>query len=267
MKIGALIPVRMTSERLPGKAMMDLAGRPVIERLLQRVAACRHIDSPADVVVCTTEDASDDTLADFVAGAGYGVYRGETDDIIARFDGAIDAFAFDAVIQADGDDPLSATEYMDAVMDRLLRDEGIDIVTVDGVPLGTATKAFRRSGMKKVMAAYQPGRNDTGFIYYFTKTGLCRHETISCEDPAHKLDRARLTLDYPEDLAVFRAIFEALDGPGAPFGLAEVVTFLKANPAVMEHNLSLQEEYWQRTADKAVLYFEGPDGTARKIDV
>ncbi|MDW3206321.1 MAG: hypothetical protein R8L07_12365 [Alphaproteobacteria bacterium] len=265
MKIGALIPVRLTSERLPGKALMDLAGKPVILRLLERVAACRFISSPEHVVVCATTDASDDPLEKVVTEAGYSVYRGETDDIIARFDGAMRAFDFDAVIQADGDDPLSATEYMDVVMARLLEDSEVDIVTVDGLPLGTATKAFTRRAMDKVIRSYRQGRNDTGFIYFFTKSGLCRHEVIQRTDPAHSLPDARLTLDYPVDLEVFQAIFEALERPDGPFGLSETVEFLKLNPEVRNRNLTVQDEYWQRTAAKTELYMDDPDGTVRKI--
>ena len=138
MKIGALIPIRLASERLPGKALKDIVGRPVVHHLLDRVAACRHIADPRNVVVCTTTEPSDDALVPAVESYGCSVFRGSVDDIIRRFGDAMAAHGFDAVIQADGDDPLSATEYMDLTMDRLLADPAIDIVTVKGVPLGTA---------------------------------------------------------------------------------------------------------------------------------
>jgi spore coat polysaccharide biosynthesis protein SpsF (cytidylyltransferase family) len=267
MKIGAIIPVRLSSERLPGKALMDLAGKPSILRLLERVAACGFIDDPRDVVVCTTAEPGDDPLVDVVEGAGYSVYRGETDDIIARLGGAIDAYGFDAVIQADGDDPLSATEYMDATMARLLEDPSLDIVTVTGLPLGCATKAFTRTAMQKVLSTYVTERNDTGFIYFFTKTGVCRHEEIPVADPSHSHVKARLTLDYEDDLKLFRAIFEALERPDGPFGLAEVVAFLNANPVLVEINRHVEAEYALRTTEKAQLHYRDAHGDLHKVNV
>ena len=263
--IGALIPVRLRSERLPGKALLPLAGRPVIAHLLDRVAASRFIRDKTDVVVCTTTDPSDDPLAAAVEAEGCSVFRGSVDDIILRFNDAMLRFGFDAVIQADGDDPLSATEYMDATMERLLADPSLDIVTVAGVPLGTATKSFTATAMAKVMAAYRTNRNDTGFIYFFTRSGLCRHLSIDAADPDHVHDGARLTLDYESDLEVFRRIFDALYRPGRVFGLAEVVRHLRANPDVAAMNRHVEQEYWARTAEKAVLEYAGDDGSIRRI--
>ena len=60
-------------------------------------------------------------LVDIISDYGCSVFRGDTDDIIARFFAAMAEFQFDAVIQADGDDPLSATEYMDLTMEALLK--------------------------------------------------------------------------------------------------------------------------------------------------
>ncbi|HAT36435.1 MAG TPA: acylneuraminate cytidylyltransferase, partial [Rhodospirillaceae bacterium] len=62
MKIGALIPIRLASERLPRKAIMTICDRPIVHHLLDRIAACRHIDDAKNIVVCTTTDSSDDEL-------------------------------------------------------------------------------------------------------------------------------------------------------------------------------------------------------------
>ncbi len=265
MKIGALIPVRLASERLPGKALADIAGRPMIAHLLDRVAASRFIGDRKDVVVCTTTAASDDPLEAAVLTEGCSVFRGSADDIIKRFGDAMTAFGFDAVIQADGDDPLSATECMDATTAALLADPALDIVTMRGLPLGCATKSFTRAAMDKVMGAYQTERNDTGFIYFFTKTGLCRHLDLENSDPSFRHDTARLTLDYEFDLVLFREIFTKLYRPGVVFGLGEAVAFLHANPKVVASNLQVQEEYWARTMEKSQLSYRAPGGEIRSI--
>lgn len=265
MKIGALIPIRLDSERLPGKALLPILDRPVVHHLLDRVCASRYIENPRDVVVCTTEDPSDDPLVESVEGYGCSAFRGDRDDIIKRFRDAIEVFELDAVIQVDGDDPLSATEYMDLTMDQIVADGTLDIVTCDGLPFGIATKSFTRDAMEKVFASYRTTENDTGFISFFTKTGICKQKTITPISSDHIHEEARLTLDYDVDLELFRRIFGALYKPGKIFGLAEVVKFLREHPEDVQINKGVDEEYWSRWTEKASLRFVDADGSERTI--
>src|SRR3546814_16023881 len=117
--------------------------------------------------------------------------------------------------------------------------------------------------MEKVLAAYRTERNDTGFIYYFTKTGLCRHLEIGPVSPDHTHETTRLTLDYEVDLELFRRIFEALYRPGAPFGLAETVRYLNAQPDLVDLNRHVEQAYWRRPADKATTTLLDEPGVQR----
>jgi len=263
-RIGALIPIRLGSERLPGKALKSICGRPVVHHLLDRVVACRFI-APRDTVVCTTCDAADDPLVAAVEAYGASVFRGAADDIVARFHAAVTQFGFDAVVQVNGDNPLSATEYMDLTMQTLCADPALDIVTCTGLPLGIAVTSFTARALARVHDSYRTTANDTGFIYYFTRTGLCEHREIRPATPDHVLNAARLTLDYPEDLAVFRCVFEALGASGRVFGLSEAIAYLKANPDVMALNRHLDEGYWRRTEALVNLEYADAAGVIRRI--
>jgi len=263
--IGALIPVRLASERLSGKALREICGRPALYHLLDRVCASRHLQ-PNRVIVCTTVDESDDLLVTAVEDYGCATFRGSRDDLIKRLHDAIESYQFDAVIQVDGDDILCDPFYMDATMDLLIGDRSLDIVTCQGLPLGVASKSFTASAMRRVYQHYRTQQNDTGFSYFFTRTGLCNVGVIRPFSSDHVLDEARLTLDYEEDLAVFRKILEALYVPGTiPAGLADVVRFLRSQPAIMSLNQSLDDEYWERTRKKAQLEFVDPAGEVKRI--
>ena len=99
MKIGALIPIRLASERLPGKAIVEVAGKPLVCHLLDRVFESKYISDKRDVIVCTTEDSSDDKLAHIVTNYGASIFRGSTDDIIKRFNDAIIEYKLDYILQ------------------------------------------------------------------------------------------------------------------------------------------------------------------------
>ena len=265
MRIGALVPVRLGSERLPGKALLPIADRPVIAHLLDRVLASRHL-SPDRVVVCTTREASDDPLVEAVRGTGAQVFRGSRDNILDRFAGAVEAFGFDAVVEADGDDPCVDPGYMDRCLDALLADESLGVVTVQGLPLGLSSNALRASALRTVREHCLTEQNDTGFMYYFTRTGLCRHATLSPVSEAHRHDAARLTLDYPEDLDFLRALFGELYVPGEVFGVEAIVGLLRRRPDLLAINEGLNERFWERTREKAKLEYRR-DGVVRRIEV
>lgn len=263
-KIGALIPIRLASERLPGKALKEICGRPAVWHLLDRVCLSKHI-AKEHVVVCTTEDKSDDLLVEAVESYGCRVFRGARDDIIKRFYDAIKAFNFDIILQVDGDDILADPFYMGLTIQALLDDETLDIVTCEGLPLGVASKSFTRHAMEKVYQSYRTTENDTGFIYFFTKTGLCKQQVISPLNTAHVCHKSRLTLDYPEDFEVFSYIIEALHKTEALFSLEAIVDYLKNHPDVIEINQFLDKQYWQRTAEKAQLQYVDFSGALKKI--
>jgi spore coat polysaccharide biosynthesis protein SpsF len=265
MKIGALVPVRLASERMPGKALLPIAGRPAILHLVDRLCGSKYL-TPRQVVFCTTEDASDDPLVATAQASGAQVYRGSRDNIIDRLYKAVQQFDFDLVIQADGDDPCSDTTYMDLCMDRLLADPCLDIVVTDGLPLGLGSKAIRASAIQTVWQHHVTNRNDTGFIYYFTRTGLCKTASVKPVCPAHVHRKARLTLDYPEDLAFFEALFKELYKKNSVFGIDSIVALLQRRPDLVAINAGLNKKYRNRTRQLAQLDYQ-VDGKIIKIRV
>jgi succinyl-CoA synthetase beta subunit len=119
--------------------------------------------------------------------------------------------------------------------------------------------------MKKVEAVYRTTNNDTGFMHFFTRTGICRHAEVQPDGPHHVHETARLTLDYDVDLAFFRRVFQTLYRPGGVFGLTELVRFLSEHPDVVEINRSVSEEYWRSYSAKVRLEYVAPDGAIATI--
>lgn len=246
--------MRLSSQRMPGKALTPIAGRPSILHLLDRLFASRYLE-PSNVVLCTTTGESDDPLVSLAQSVGARSFRGSRDNIIDRFHSAVAEFGFDAVIQADGDDPCSDTTYMDLCMERLLSTPELGIVVTEGLPLGLGSKAIRSSAIRTVWENHVTGQNDTGFIYYFTKTGLCNMASVKPLTPDHVHERARLTLDYPEDLAFFEALFKELYRENEVFGIGEIVSLLRRQPQLIGINSKVDEQYWKRTRQLAQLEY------------
>src|SRR5262245_38893531 len=58
----AVIPARYASSRFPGKALADIAGRPMIEHVYRRAASARHVDA---VLVATDDPRIADVVTTF----------------------------------------------------------------------------------------------------------------------------------------------------------------------------------------------------------
>jgi spore coat polysaccharide biosynthesis protein SpsF len=119
----AVLQARMSSTRLPGKVMAEVAGAPMILRQIERLSRARRLDR---IVVATSTDRSDDSLAAWLTLHGVPVHRGSLDDVLARYEGALEAFGpAEVLVRLTGDCPLTDPEVIDATIDLLI-DKGLD---------------------------------------------------------------------------------------------------------------------------------------------
>jgi len=82
MKIVAIIQARTGSTRLPGKVLLPLAGKTVLEHVVERTARAKLLD---DVVVATTVKKEDLPIVKIVSGMGFRVFTGSEKDVLDRY--------------------------------------------------------------------------------------------------------------------------------------------------------------------------------------
>src|SRR5690349_8075493 len=102
----------MGSKRLPGKMMMDLAGEPLVLRVLQRLSRASLVD---EVALATSTLADDDPLESVAKEAGFACYRGSEIDVLGRYLEASRAHTADLVVRVTGDCPLIDASVVDDV--------------------------------------------------------------------------------------------------------------------------------------------------------
>lgn len=104
----------MGSTRLPGKSMMDLAGAPLLARILERV---KRANNPHAVVMATTELAEDDALATLAQELGVSVFRGSRSDLVDRYYQAAKQFGAEIVLRLPADNATPEPEEIDRIAD------------------------------------------------------------------------------------------------------------------------------------------------------
>jgi spore coat polysaccharide biosynthesis protein SpsF (cytidylyltransferase family) len=104
MKTVAIIGARLNSSRLPGKHLLPLAGKPLIERLLQRLHHCKNLD---EIVLATTKDSFNKPLTNWAQNqVECYAHSGDVNDLMGRIDAVVSSHNADIIVYICGDCPL-----------------------------------------------------------------------------------------------------------------------------------------------------------------
>ena len=239
MRSIAIIQARMGSTRLPGKVLADIAGEPMLARVMERTRSARTVDQ---AVVATTELSVDHAIAQLCRQRGWPCFRGSETDVLDRYYGAAIEFSADLVVRVTSDCPLIDPRLIDAHVNLLLARWGeLDFVTnmaKQTYPLGLAVevmpadvlacmKRMSHSGMLKehvtTLAYIEPGWFQIGHILH-----------------AVDLSHHRWTVDTREDLELVRLIFQHFGHDR--FSWEEVLPVLERHPEWSQINESIQQK-------------------------
>ena len=148
-RVLAVVQARLGSTRLPGKALMQIAGRPMLAHVVARAKAIPYIDQ---IVLATTVSPEDDTLVDLARSLLVPSVRGSVDDVLDRFHSALLQYPTDSILRVTGDCPLLDPEVSGLVVKEYLdHAEAVDYVgnvTPMTYPDGLDTEVFNPSDRK-----------------------------------------------------------------------------------------------------------------------
>jgi spore coat polysaccharide biosynthesis protein SpsF (cytidylyltransferase family)/aryl-alcohol dehydrogenase-like predicted oxidoreductase len=134
-----VIQSRLSSSRLPGKALMPVGGMPLIELVARRASRSGH-----EVVVATSEEHYDDRIAEHLDRVGIAVVRGPLDDVLGRFVAATaDLGPDDRVVRLTGDNPVTDAALVDELLAAMEVSGNIyGRVDIEQAPEGLGAEAF-----------------------------------------------------------------------------------------------------------------------------
>jgi len=255
MKNAIFITVRTNSSRLPKKCLLEIAGRPAIIHLIDRVKRARLADG---IVLCTTTNQEDLVLCDIASKEGIASFRGSEKDKLERWRGAADKYDVDFFVTADGDDLFCEPELIDLAFSQYLR-TGADLIESPGLACGAFTYGIRTSALRKVCQIKDS--EDTEMMWvYFTQTGLFCCEQLEEVPSMFKRPEIRMTLDYAEDLLFFKNIIEYFQALGnATYSLRDILAYINVHPEVVKINQHRQQEFLDNQKKKTKLVLKEGD--------
>jgi spore coat polysaccharide biosynthesis protein SpsF len=146
--LGLVIFSRMTSSRLPGKALMEINGRYLLQRVIDRA---KEVKNYGPIVVATSISRSDDPIADLVQKCNVDLYRGDLNDVMSRALGVCKKYNLVGLIRICGDRPFFDDKIVSALADKFLK-TNFDVVTTvfpRTVPPGLTTEVISTAALER----------------------------------------------------------------------------------------------------------------------
>jgi spore coat polysaccharide biosynthesis protein SpsF len=234
VKCVATVEARMTSSRLPGKVLLPAAGKPMLQILLERLAAVPRLDA---IVVATTVNAADDPIADLGAALGVQVFRGSEDDVLGRVCGALDAAAADVCVEITGDCPLIDPAIVGEALDEYLRTRDTHWYVSNSdphraVPAGLDVQVFGADLLHRLeRATTDPAdREHVSYGFYRPDAGDRWRPRFIGHAAARGGERMLVTLDHREDYELIQTVYEDLSRTSPLFGAAAIIDWIRAHP-------------------------------------
>jgi spore coat polysaccharide biosynthesis protein SpsF len=231
-----VVQARTGSTRLPGKVLMDVGGRPMIEQQLKRLQRCRRSD---DIVVATTEKEDDTPVVVIAKAVGTRWFRGSEHDVLSRYLGAAREARADVVVRITADCPLIDPGVTDDVIAELETHAAVcdyaSNVMPRTFPRGLDSEALFRDALERLarLASTEAEREHvTLAVRERCRQLFLTRSVVDAEDNSD----CRWTVDSPDDLSLIRRLYADLELSARVVPYREMLGYVRARPELSRIN-------------------------------
>lgn len=219
-KIGAIVQARMSSQRIPGKVLQEVKGKPILQYIIERLEHCCTIK---EFVIATSREKSDDKIEEFCVKKNVHCCRGSLNDVASRFKEISENKHWDAFVRINGDSPLIDQHLIDAGVNYYF-DGTFDLVTnlfPRSYPSGQSVEIVRAGTFNKVysrMNDHDDFEHVTRFFYQNPKEFKIFNFVSSID-----YSQIHLSVDTPYDMHIFSTILKRMIRPHWDYHLEEII--------------------------------------------
>ena len=260
----AIIQGRMSSSRLPGKILADIAGQPMLQRVFIRTSRSASV---SQTLFATTTDPSDDPVAEYCDFSGIPFTRGSLYDVLDRYYQAAKQAKADVVVRITADCPVIDPELIDKVVNTVISEQSaVNGKPFDFVcnrlpppyhrtyPIGLDIEACTFKALEQAWKkSKEPQHREHVMPYFYEgvklitenrslETGISpRGYNIALLHHTADFGDYRWTVDTPEDLEFMRQVYSHFDGRD-DFTWKEVLDLVHDTPELMKINAGVQHK-------------------------
>ena len=241
--MAAIIQARMGSTRLPGKVLRSLAGKPVIEHIINRIQSVHEID---EIVLAIPSGTSEKPLEETAERMAIKCVPGPEEDVLKRFIQAGTFCGADHVVRICADNPLLDLNLMRSLIQHHSNQSADYTFCGDVIPLGTGSEVAKLSALETIaQKTSEPIYLEHVTTYFHDHPDAFHLERVPAPSYLYN-GKFRLTLDTEEDFHLIDKIYQKFYYPHQSFpNLEEVIHFLTANPKLASLNAHIAQKDWR----------------------
>jgi spore coat polysaccharide biosynthesis protein SpsF len=243
----------MGATRLPRKVLMDIAGKPMLARVVERAKRAKRVDM---VAVATSLEPQDDAIEALSREMGTPCYRGSLHDVLDRYYQAARKFSADVVVRLTADCPLIDPGVIDQVLgaffgmdespDHLQKEPAWDFAAnrlpppwSRTFPIGLDTEVCTFAALERAWKeADRPHQREHVMPYLYENQGEFRVLQIH-HDPDY--GHLRWTVDTAEDLEFVRQVYASFQGKD-DFSWLDVLALVQNRPDLAAINAGVRHK-------------------------
>lgn len=232
-RVVLIVQARMGSTRLPGKSMMDLAGAPLVGRILERVKRCRRLD---DIVLAIPDTPANQALARLGADYGVTVFAGSEHDLVDRYYQAARVSRADLIVRLPADNATPEPSEIDRIVEHHLSlgrpgfSSNLSVIGDSGYPDGIGAEVFDFSLLTEARERHtDPRRREhvhLNFFDYTTQQAVddrwCPISTVACPAEFRRPDLV-LDVNTQEQYEFMRQLYEDLYPRNPDFHVTDII--------------------------------------------
>lgn len=252
MSVIVIVQARMGSTRLPGKVLLNLEDRTVLEHVLRRVKSSEYVD---DVVVATTISKDDLRIVELCSHLGINVYCGSENDVLDRYYQAAKLFEADNIVRITSDCPIIDSKIIDEVISLHLKNNAdyTSNTLNETYPDGEDVEVFTFASLKKAWNnAKLASEREHVTPYIRNNQDIFKHASLEYKED---LSQKRWTLDNSEDLEFLRLVYKYLYSKNSLFDMDDILALIDEKPEIEKINQHIirNEGYLKSTREDRTL--------------
>ena len=226
MKIGVVVLVRLSSSRLPGKALIKINNKPVIIHIIDSIS---KVIPKNQIVVATSTDLTDDPLCNLLVAENISFYRGSLDNVASRFYEASSKYGFEYSIRINGDNIFLDTKLLNKVISQINTRKFNFISNVKdrtypkGMSIEAVSLSYYQSHLQRILMDNYHKEHVMSWIYTLDSSLHLYLYNQECPQAAG----IQLALDTPTDLERTKKIMNEMDKPIWKYTTCEVLSITK----------------------------------------
>jgi len=239
-KYHIFLQARIHSTRLPGKVIIKIEGKSIIELIIERLKKVNCVDG---IFLITGPYSENRLLVEEANRLDIGYFCGCEENLLDRYYNASLKFNSENIIRVTADCPLIDADLINKGI-SIFDENNNDILSVGRIksyPHGLDFEIFNtktlQNAWKDIFTSYA---DDQKFKNSFVSVDeyMLTNNKFTCYDLTNDVDlsQIRITLDYPEDLELIRQIYHELYKKGEYFGLKKILNCIKKNPDLLNIN-------------------------------